>query len=161
MHLYLTLMLLLRLMLVVAGICLFLLTPMFAQASDGSAPSGGLLDSLRPVLSIIADILIGAVIAWAAARYRAATGRDIEARHREALHSALSTGVGIAIKRLGADPSALHHSRAVDIVIDWTRQGAGDAVRYFDLDSGALRNLAAGKLGQALPVTPAGRDAAS
>lgn len=166
-NLHLTHLFLLRLTLVVAGICLFLLTPMLARASDGSALSGGLLDSIAPLFSVGIDLVITAIVTWAAVRLRAATGIEIEARHRDALQSALRTGAGRVVSRIaGSNPAALplagESAEAINTVIDWVERSTPDALNYFRargaLAPQALTDLAVGALGQqisrvALPVS--------
>lgn len=52
------------------------------------------------VLPFVAVVLTGAIL-WAATRFTAWTGIQIEAKHREALHSALMTGVRMALSKFG------------------------------------------------------------
>ena len=54
-----------------------------------------LTPQLIELIAAIATIILG----WLAAQARARWGIEIEARHREALHSALMTGVRYAVAR--------------------------------------------------------------
>lgn len=56
-----------------------------------------LLTAVLPALGLI----ITAVLTWAANELRKRTGIDIEARHREALQSALVNGILFALQRAG------------------------------------------------------------
>ena len=55
------------------------------------------------------------IIGWLAAQARARWGIEIEARHREALHSALMTGVRYAVARDLKEPN-VDAKAAVDYV---------------------------------------------
>ena len=56
-----------------------------------------LLAALAPHLLELIAALATAIIGWLAAQAKARWGLEIEARHREALHSALMTGVRHAL----------------------------------------------------------------
>ena len=71
------------------------------------------------------------------------TGREIEARHREALHSALMTGARIALQR-GLKPQA-----AVDMAIGYARTSVPDAIRELDPNEAVLTSRARAVLEEA------------
>lgn len=81
------------------------------------------------VLEMLGLALTG-IIAWGAAKARAKGGIDIEARHREALHSALMTGAHLALS------GNLSRDAAVQLVLSHVRASVQDALR-------ALRNAGA------------------
>ena len=60
------------------------------------------LASIEPyfleLLSVVITAMLGVAVAFAKDRF----GLEIEARHREALHSALMTGARLALSRMGA-----------------------------------------------------------
>ena len=60
---------------------------------------------IAQVVLPIAGTVTTALIGWAAAQARARWGIEIEARQREALHSALMTGAQLALSRLGPQAS--------------------------------------------------------
>ena len=70
------------------------------------------------LLELIAAILT-IIIGWLAAEARARWGVEIEARHREALHSALTTGVRYALSRGHQDQKA-----ATEAAVDCKRRRA-------------------------------------
>ncbi|MFG6080996.1 hypothetical protein ACEUZ9_001611 [Paracoccus litorisediminis] len=102
------------------------------------------LTAAAPGLLDLIGLVIAAIIAWGTKKAREKWGIEIEARYREALQSALMTGARLALAR------QLTGSAAIQIILDHVRDvGAPDAVRHFDLDAGALTNLAEAKLEQA------------
>ena len=60
---------------------------------------------IAQVVLPIAGTVTTTIIGWAAAQARARWGIEIEARQREALHSALMTGAQLALARLGTQAS--------------------------------------------------------
>lgn len=110
--------------------------------------------SLSPALAdaviSIASLGITAALAVIVPMLKQRWGIEIEAKHRDALHSALMTGIAAALGRgltgQGAVAAALAHVRA---------GGAPDAVRYFGLAEPALERMAMAKLQEMLPAMPA------
>jgi hypothetical protein len=92
--------------------------PAHAQAVPGT----GFLDSIRPALADIAATLVIAIAGLAYERFRAWTGIQIEARHREALQSALANGARSMVEN-GSEADIM---RAVDYV----ERSVPDALRY-------------------------------
>ncbi|ODM43085.1 hypothetical protein [Cereibacter johrii] len=66
-----------------------------AAASTGS----DLLTALTPSLLELAGVALTALIGFATVRFQRWTGIQIEARHREALHSAIMTAARVAVAR--------------------------------------------------------------
>lgn len=99
---------------------------------------------LPTLLQGIAAIL-GVVLLRAANTAKARWGIEIEAKHREALQSALMTGATMALAKglAGKDATneALRHVLA---------RGAPDAARFFGLDARGLEDLAQAKIREAL-----------
>mgnify|MGYP007078755858 CR=1 FL=1 len=102
-----------------------------------------LLSIFAPVLEHIFEIAITAIIGAGAWQFRRWTGREIEARHREALHSALMTGARIALQR-GLKPQA-----AVDMAIGYARTSVPDAIRELDPNEAVLTSRARAVLEEA------------
>ncbi|MFC5393037.1 hypothetical protein [Bosea vestrisii] len=101
------------------------------------------------------SVVIGAVVAtglsFLGARLYAWTGINIEARHREALHSAIMTGVNAALGKV-AD---LIGGRAIDVrstavaeALRYVGASVPDAIRYFGLTQDRLSDMIAAKLAQ-------------
>lgn len=103
---------------------------------------------LPTLLQGIAAIL-GVVLLRAANTAKARWGIEIEAKHREALQSALMTGAAMALaKGLGgkdATSEVLRHVLA---------RGAPDAARFFGLDARGLEEMALAKIREVLQSAP-------
>lgn len=99
--------------------------------------------------------VIGAVLAtgisFLGARLYAWTGISIEARHREALHSAIMTGVNAGLGKV-AD---LIGGKAIDVrstalaeALRYVGASVPDAIRYFGLSQDRLADMISAKLAQ-------------
>ena len=94
------------------------------------------------ILPIVATI-VTAVIGWAAAQARARWGIEIEARQREALHSALMTGAQLAMSRLGASAT----QKALEVAaVDYARRSVPGAIAALKPSGSTLHDLAAAKI---------------
>lgn len=65
-----------------------------------------MLDYLTPYIPVLLDALVYGLIGYAALLIRRWTGIEIEAKHREALHSAIRNGVLQAASRGMTGPEA-------------------------------------------------------
>lgn len=108
---------------------------------------------LPPLLALLAA-LIGLVLRNAEKIARERWGIEIEARHREALHSALMTGIAAALTR-GAGTRA-----AIAEAIDYATRSVPDAITALDPAPETLQALAEAKLRQAITATVIGDGAA-
>ncbi|SFV33112.1 hypothetical protein SAMN05216456_1889 [Devosia crocina] len=109
---------------------------------------------------LIEHLLVPFVIApfalWIAARYQQWTGRQIEAKHREALQSALENGVRFAIQEVlrqrpqatAADITTTYREVITETAGQYVRDSVPEALRHFGLDrmSDRLRDLVVPKL---------------
>ncbi len=114
---------------------------------------------LTPVYNQIIEVatpLIGgalvALIGWLAAILKKKTGIEIDAKHRDTLHSALMTGVTAALTEVGTKLPGTVDVRSIMIArgISWARQAAGDAIQHFGVTDDQLETLAAAKVAQVL-----------
>lgn len=96
---------------------------------------------LLPMLLQAIAAILGVLLMRAANTARARWGIEIEARHREALQSALMTGITAALSRGLRGPDAI--AAAIDHA---TKAGAPDAISFFDLDLDDLKRIAESKL---------------
>lgn len=101
---------------------------------------------LQPALIDIVGVLIGAAILYVSNMIRQKTGLEIEARHREALHSALMSGVQAGLR---AGPTA-----ARDVLIEravaYAQASVPDAIRKLGPRDFILRQLAESKVNEVL-----------
>lgn len=116
-----------------------------------------------PVVSMIAQAVIGLAIAWASAWASRKWGIDIEAKHREALHSAARTGVDRLLAKAAPAVGGLSVDVKSQIAADgvkWVLRSVPDAVKYFKLEDkvDVIEQIVLAKLGEArrpeLTVTP-------
>lgn len=94
------------------------------------------------ILPIVATIAT-AVIGWAAAQARARWGIEIEARQREALHSALMTGAQLALARLGPQASQAALTAAA---VEYAQGSVPGAISGLRPAAGVLSDLALAKI---------------
>lgn len=99
------------------------------------------------LLSVIAAWLARALVA-AAAEAKRRWGIEIEARHRDALHSALMSGIRAALGR------GLRGEDAIAAAITYAGQSVPDALDRLQPDAAVMADLAASKLREALEKTP-------
>jgi hypothetical protein len=90
-------------------------------------------------LTAIAAILTQ-IISGAARVAKDRWGIEIEARHREALHSALMSGIQAALGR------GLRGQAAIDAAVSYAQRSVPDAMARLRPDTGLLANLAGAKL---------------
>lgn len=102
-----------------------------------------IIDAAMPHILEIFGVLLTGVITWAANTARQKWGIEIEARHRDALHSALMTGARLAAA------NKLTGQTAVNMVLDYVAQSVPDALAKLAPDAGVLDDLARAKLGEA------------
>lgn len=125
--------------------------------------------TLQPIIVETLLALILAAIAWLG-RYLPAKMRiEIEAKHRLALHSALSTGTAYALDALEAairaNPAIAVGDATIAKVIGYVEKSVPDALKNLNPGPGMLHRMAQAKLAEALtamgvdPLTQALRDA--
>ena len=93
-----------------------------------------LLEILGPTLGVLLTILVPAGIA-ALVRVFQKAGIEIEAKHREALQSALSAAAALALARAGAK------GVVPSIAVNYVKDSVPDAVAKFGLDDNRIREL--------------------
>lgn len=102
-----------------------------------------ILNALLPQLLEIFALILAAVLTWAAAKAKAKFGIDIEARHRDALHSAIMTGVRLALAKGMDGPSV------VTAALDHARLSVPDAINALGAGKTVLINIAEAKMQEA------------
>ncbi|MFE3838869.1 hypothetical protein [Pseudogemmobacter sonorensis] len=104
---------------------------------------GALLPNLLDIAGVMVAILLAGLFRTLKARW----GIEIEARHREALQSALMTGIAAALSR------GLRREDAIEAaILHVAGVGAKDAVEFFQLEGEDLKRLAESKLHGAFPL---------
>lgn len=105
-----------------------------------------ILAALLPHLLEIAALALTALIGWAAQRFNAWTGIQIEARHRDALHLAIMTGIRRALD------AGQSHDVAIDAAVEYAKKSVPDAIRALKPARDILGAIARSKLGEVLGV---------
>lgn len=116
--------------------------PAFAQ--DTTVAVGGWFDIFQPYLTEFASILAAAALGWLLMKLKQLFGLTIEARHREALQSALTNGVNRGISALetaAQDTKVDMRSVVVAEGIRYVERSVPDAVKFFRLDPEHLGDL--------------------
>lgn len=78
-------------------------------------------------------IVVTALIAWVATAIKKQTGIEIEAKHREALHSALMTGARLALAK------QLTGAKAIEVIGGWVIEAVPDALDHFGIERKVTR----------------------
>ena len=121
-----------------------------------------MIDSLQSIVQpVIVDLLLMlvlAIVGWAASFLPARFRLDIEQRHRDALHLALDTGVGLLIDTMQRHPAVSVPDRAVTQVLTYVRNSVPDAIRNLGPSQAQLEAMARSRIQERLAMLT-GRDA--
>ena len=101
-----------------------------------------IIDTLSPVILHLIGAVLTLAVAFVARKIHQWTGIEIEARHREALHSALMTGARAAIHR------GLTGTHAVLLATGYAESSVPDAIARLRPSESVLTNLARAKLAE-------------
>ncbi|MDS9467363.1 hypothetical protein RGQ15_07215 [Paracoccus sp. MBLB3053] len=102
-----------------------------------------IMHAVLPQLLEIAGLILTGVLTWAAAKAKAKWGIEIEARHREALHSAIMTGINLALSK------GLTAQAAVDAALNYAVKSVPDAIGALKPSTETIADLAKAKLQEA------------
>lgn len=100
----------------------------------------------QPIIVDLLLTLILAIIAWLMRKLPERWRLDIEARHREALHKALDTGIGLAIDTMQKHPTIAAPDMAIGTVLDYVERSVPDALRRLAPTRAHLEDMARAKL---------------
>lgn len=132
-----------------------MLAPVVAFAQENTSINVGQL--LAPWLEMLVGavaILITALLGWITAMIKQKTGIDIEARHREALQTALTNAAGLVISRVQGSIADVdfdvRHALVKDAIL-YVNQAAPDAVERFGLTPQDIAEKLTAKLGLVAP----------
>lgn len=112
-------------------------------------------EALLPAILPVIGLVITAILQRAAATAQARWGIEIEARHREALHSALMTGITAALSR------GLGTRAAIDAALTYAAGSVPDAIAALAPSGQTLQELAEAKLLQAITLPTVRMDGAA
>lgn len=105
-----------------------------------------MLDYLAPYIPVLLDALVYVVVAWVAYAFQRWTGIQIEAKHREALHSAIRNGV------LQAASRGLTGLEAKKLVAGYVTESVPDALNRLAPSPEVLDGLIRAKMAELLPA---------
>lgn len=103
-----------------------------------------LFSAATPVLLQAFSAILAAFLLWVANLARVRFGIEIEARHREAIHSALMSGIRAALSK------GLTGQEAISAAIDHAARSTPDAILKLKPKDGVLEGIAQAKLREAL-----------
>lgn len=128
---------LLWVVLILAAIVLFLIfgTDTFAQEPDTRVDLDPFIADMMPYIVTLFGAIVSFAVAWMAKKASEWTGIQVEAKHREALQSALTNGAKAALakftpKGLSFDVKSVPLAEGIEFVL----RSVPDAVEYFGLD---------------------------
>lgn len=105
---------------------------------------------VRPLLTEYIGLLILGVLTWAMSKLPARLRLDIEQRHRDALHRALDTGIGLVFDSMQRHPAVAVPDMAVTKIIDYVRASVPDAIERLAPSQAHLEAMARAKLAKAI-----------
>lgn len=101
----------------------------------------GFFGWLRPYVVELVGLVIAGAVAWATKKFHDLTGINIEAKHREALQSALRNGANLVIDKIPTGGKVDVHSAPVAAAIRYVMESVPDAVNYFGLTPDKIADL--------------------
>lgn len=109
-----------------------------------------MIDMIQNIVQpILVELLLTTILlatGWLMRRLPERMRLDIEARHREALHRALDTGVGLVIDTLQKHPAVAVPDRAVAEIAGYVHRSVPDALRRLAPSQAQLEKMARAKL---------------
>lgn len=105
---------------------------------------------VQPLLTEYSEELILALLMWLMRKLPARLRLDIEQRHRDALHRALDTGIGLVFDTVQRHPSVAVPDMAVTKILDYVRASVPDALERLAPSQAHLEAMARAKLAKAI-----------
>lgn len=110
---------------------------------------GGIWDQVQPIISTGLATIVTAAIGWLANMIRLKLNIDIEAKHREALHSAAMTGINAALAKVGGAASHLTmttKNTVIDQAMNWVISSVPEAIKSLGITPEGVQKLVTAKL---------------
>ncbi len=104
-----------------------------------------LMGLLAPHFPELIGALITALIGFIAAQIKARTGSELDARARDALHSALTTGAMLALARYGRK-AGVNQEAMVAEAVSYAKASVPDAIKRLGPVGSVLADLAVAKI---------------
>jgi hypothetical protein len=118
-------------------------------APNTSVNGGSIFAIVEPYILEVASVLVAAIVAWLSAKVKTLVGIQIEAKHREALQSALQNGINYGMSKAGGWVSAKDYdlkNKALAEGINYVLSSVPDAIKFFGLTPAKLGKLIEAKL---------------
>ena len=112
---------------------------------------------VQPILVDYAVLLLAGGAAWFFRFLPAKWRLDVESKHREALHKALNTGVGLMLDTIQLHPGIAAADLTVSQVVQYVKNSVPDALKKLGPSEAQLVDMARSKLQQKIDEV-AGRD---
>jgi len=125
---------------------------------NGSILATVIYDIVQPSLLILFQIAATAALGWLAAKVRQKFQVDIEAKYRDSLHQALTTGVQLALERVGGMvrgsagsgvqilPAPVDSAAVAAEAAAYAQRSVPDAIGALRPSAGILEQIARAKL---------------
>lgn len=113
-----------------------------------------LIEQLTPAIVSLAATILTFLAYRANAYLKAKTGFEIEAMNRDALHSALETGVELAIAKASKNKTAAAAAQdeLVDLIVAYVKRSVPDAIGALKPSQEQLKDMAIAKVEQRIPA---------
>ncbi|EUB97321.1 hypothetical protein PMI07_000897 [Rhizobium sp. CF080] len=118
-------------------------------ASNTTVSGGSIFAVVAPYILELASVLVAAIVAWLSAKVKTLIGIQIEAKHREALQSALQNGINLGMSKAGGWISAKDYdlkNKALAEGVNYVLASVPDAIKFFGLTPEKLGKLIEAKL---------------
>jgi hypothetical protein len=129
-----------------------------AQAPNTQVNALGLYEIVAPYVFMLVSAVVVGLLTWITNLVKQWTGIQIQAKHREAIHSAAMTGVAAGLARARVKASEVTFdvkSVVIKEAVDWAYKSVPDALKALGVGPDKLAELAASKL-TLLAEAPAG-----
>ena len=133
-------------------------TPSLAQAAGAPAVGTSLWGMFEPTVITLASGLVGLAVTWAAARFHALTGIQIDQKHQDDLHRAADTGIHIALGKggimVGDALGGNAKLAAVGEAMKWVNASVPEALAARGVTPDQVRDIVTSKLSKVRSTTP-------
>lgn len=141
-----------------ALVCMAMSAPALAEAAASQPPGTSLWGLVQPTVLTIASGLVGVAVTWAAARFHALTGIQIDQKYQDDLHRAADTGVHIALSKggvmIGDALAGSARLTAVGEAMKWVNASVPEALDALGVTPDQVRAMVTSKLNKVLNAAP-------
>lgn len=111
-----------------------------------------MIDSIQNIIQpVLVEVILAAAVALFGFLNRKLPARhrlELEQRHRDALHQAINTGIGLAIDTVQKHPAVAPTDQAIGAILDYVEASVPDALRHLAPTRAHLERMARAKLQQ-------------